>query len=110
MNQAPLSAGGDVPGNLLLVPSVEWPTIDSMVNLGDYSTSRVFVGYFDPGKCYKYSFNATEAFARLTYPCKYHRHPHPHPGAQQWSGNYLIRAATQTIDPFRKALNRRPFA
>ncbi len=40
----------NVPGNLLLVPSVEWPTVDSMANLGAYDVTREYVGYFDAGK------------------------------------------------------------
>ena len=101
--QSPLTVAGNVPGNLLLVPSVEWPTLDSMANLGDYDVARVYQGYFDPGKCYRYSYSVTET-DRYFYPvsttttrtCTY--------TSQQWSGNYLNWAATQTIDPFRKAL------
>src|SRR5687768_1309732 len=61
VSQSPLSVAGNVPGNLLLVPSVEWPTLDSMANLGNYTTTRAYVGYFDSEKCYKYSYSATEA-------------------------------------------------
>lgn len=103
VSQTPLQVAGNVPGNLLLVPSVEWPTLDSMANLGDYSTGRAYVGYFDPDKCYKYSYSVTET-ERHFYPvgtttsrtCSYSN--------AEWSGNYLNWAATQTIDPFRKAL------
>lgn len=102
VSQYPLSVA-NVPGNLLLVPSVEWPTLDSMANLGNYATTRAYVGYFDPGKCYKYSYSATES-ERHFYPvsttttraCNYNN--------AEWSGNYLNWATTQTIDPFRKAL------
>lgn len=99
--QSPLTVAGSVPGNLLLVPSVEYPTLDSMANLGNYDVARAYTGYFDPGKCYKYSYSATETS----------RHFYPSGSAtahacssQQWSGNYLNWATTQTIDPFRKAL------
>jgi type IV pilus assembly protein PilY1 len=101
--QAPLTVAGNVPGNLVLVPSVEWPTLDSMANLGNYDVSRTYIGYFDPAKCYKYSYSATESERHFypvsttsTHTCSY--------TLQQWSGNYLNWAATQTIDPFRKAL------
>ena len=30
VSQFPLSSGGSVPGNLILTPSVEWPTLDSL--------------------------------------------------------------------------------
>jgi len=103
VSQNPLSAPGRVPSNLLLVPSVEWPTLDSMANLGAYDVARAYVGYFDPAKCYRYSYSPTET-DRYFYPvattttrtCSY--------TALQWSGNYLNWAATQTVDPFRKAL------
>jgi len=36
--------GGNVPGNLTLVPSVEWPTINSVANLGDYADTRARMG------------------------------------------------------------------
>lgn len=104
VGQTPLSAGGNVPGNLLLVPSVEWPTIDSMANIeAVYSAASEYTGYFDSSKCYKYSYSSTEA-DRYFYPvsttatrtCSYTN--------KEWSGNFLNWAATQTIDPFRKAL------
>lgn len=103
--QSPLTVAGTVPGNLLLVPSVEYPTLDSVANLGNYDVARTYVGYFDPGKCYAYSFNLIEterhfypASVTATRTCASTRRAH------RWSGNYLNWAATQTIDPFRKAL------
>ncbi|MGH8166430.1 MAG: hypothetical protein ACREQ1_04285, partial [Woeseiaceae bacterium] len=66
--QSPLYlGGGNVPGNLTLVPSVEWPTINSVANLGDYDTSRTYLGYFDPNKCYLYQYSAAES-ERHFYP------------------------------------------
>lgn len=91
------------PGNLVLVPSMEWPTFQSVANLeGTYTPTAEFVGYFDSDKCYVYEFDATPA----------NRHFRPVAvtadrqcfGEGQWSGNFLNWAATQTIDPFRKAL------
>lgn len=103
VSQSPLSVAGNVPGNLLLVPSVEWPTLDSMANLGGYDVSRGYVGYFDAAKCYKYSYNANETL-RHFYPVSTTSTRTCNNTQQQWSGNYLNWAATQTIDPFRKAL------
>lgn len=99
VSQTPLLlGGGNVPGNLALVPSVEWPTLLSIANTGNYSSASTYLGYFDANKCYVY--NGThewfvpngQASARK---CG---------GAQQWSGNFLNWAATPTIDPFRSAL------
>lgn len=99
--QAPLESGIRVPGNLVLVPSVEFPTIISAANLGDYVSTTRYVGYFDPDKCYRYHYAASEPerhFApmgmRTSAGC---------PG-KAWDGRFLNWAATQTIDPFRKAL------
>ncbi len=99
--QAPLESGIKVPGNLVLVPSVEFPTIISAANLGDYVSTTRYVGYFDPDKCYRYQYAAKEperhfapVSARTSGGC---------PG-KAWDGRFLNWAATQTIDPFRKAL------
>lgn len=102
VSQWPLSVP-NVPGNLVLVPSVEWPTLDSMANLGDYSTDRDYVGYFDPAKCYKYSYDTNES-RRHFYPEKKASGHQCSYANLEWSGNYLNWATTQTIDPFRKAL------
>lgn len=101
----PLGATAPVPNNLVLTPSVEFPTIISVANLGDYSPEKTYVGYFDSNKCYAYyySFNENE---RHFYP---YRKVEGHAcndisNVPLWSGNYLNWAVTQTIDPFRKAL------
>jgi type IV pilus assembly protein PilY1 len=101
--QSPLTVAGNVPGNLLLVPSVEYPTLDSMANLGNYDPTRAYTGYFDPGKCYKYSYSTTET-SRYFYPVGTTTTRACTGSSQQWSGNYLNWSTTQTIDPFRKAL------
>ena len=98
--QTPLYAGSRVPGNVVLVPSVEYPTVISQANIGDYSDARRYAGYFDPGKCYEYVYHQTESErhfkpVRVSTDCSQ---------SKEWSGNYLNWAATQTIDPFRSAL------
>jgi type IV pilus assembly protein PilY1 len=104
VSQSPLTVGGGVPGNMVLTPSVEFPTLNSKANLGNYVATTAYTGYFDSYKCYKYSYNATESL-RHFYPfrttaalavCS--------AAALEWSGNWLNWATTQTIDPFRKAL------
>lgn len=102
VSQTPLAVGTGAPGNLALVPSVEWPTINSVANLGEYSSNTVFVGYFDPHKCYRYHYAELES-ERHFYPSSTSGSRRC-PGDGEWSGNYLNWAATQTIDPFRKAL------
>ena len=99
--QSPLYlGGGNVPGNLTLVPSVEWPTINSVANLGDYDSGRSYLGYFDPNKCYRYRYDSTEA-NRYFEPVSWASN---HQCDNRWSGNFMNWAATQTIDPFRWVL------
>ncbi|HYG06914.1 MAG TPA: pilus assembly protein [Stenotrophomonas sp.] len=107
VSQSPLYVGSNVPGNLALVPSVEYPTAISVANLGDYVVGRKYVGYFDSAKCYKYNYDATET-NRYFYPVS-KATAAPDSNYQcsadgYWSGNFLNWAATQTIDPFRSAL------
>ncbi|HEY5802339.1 MAG TPA: PilC/PilY family type IV pilus protein [Lysobacter sp.] len=99
--QVPLHVGVRVPGNLALVPSVEYPTINSQANLGDYDASKGYVGYFDSKKCYQYHFSSEEA-ERHFFPVSTGRACSS--SAKEWSGNFMNWAATQTIDPFRLAL------
>ena len=106
ISQTPLiTGGGNVPGSLALVPSVEYPTILTYANVGNYSASTVYAGYFNSNKCYTYTYVATESATNAsrftpvsedsTRTCA---------GNNVWSGNHLNWAATQTIDPFRSAL------
>ncbi len=100
-----------VPGNLALALSVEFPTAVSVAHINNtYSNSTVYVGYFDPKKCYLYNYSPTEA-NRHFYPVSMassapaYSPPYSCNGAsKQWSGNFLNWATMQTIDPFRWAL------
>ncbi len=99
VSQTPLLLGAsNVPGNLALVPSVEWPTLLSIANTGSYSSANTYLGYFDAGKCYIYD-GTNEWFEpngnATARKCS---------AAKQWSGNFLNWAGTPTIDPFRSAL------
>ena len=52
--QSPLLlGGGSVPGNLVLTPSVEFPTVISVANLHAYELNKKYAGYFDSDKCYE---------------------------------------------------------
>ncbi|UKE75001.1 pilus assembly protein [Xanthomonas graminis] len=108
VSQSPLYVGSSVPGNLAIVPSVEYPTVISKANLSDtYSATAKFVGYFDSKKCYKYHYSTTET-DRYFYPVSSLGDKAANFScagvAGSWSGNFLNWAATQTIDPFRSAL------
>lgn len=104
VSQSPLHVAGDLPGNLALVPSVEWPTINSVANLdSNYSEARTYAGYFDSGKCYQYVYSSTEA-NRYFNPVSTTADHRCTTSTAPWSGNFLNWVGTQTIDPFRKAL------
>lgn len=107
-----LLGGGNVPGNLALVPSVEFPTVISVANISNtYTHTATYTGYFDSEKCYTYTREQITHvyFGTITgangggyfTPTRWSRTCN---GAQEWSGNYLNWATTQTIDPFRMAL------
>ncbi len=101
-----------MPGNLALVPSVEFPTVISVANISNtYSHSETYTGYFDSEKCYEYNrqqithvffgtISGNDGGGYFT-PTRWSRTCN---GANEWSGNYLNWATTQTIDPFRMAL------
>ncbi|MCQ4262303.1 pilus assembly protein [Stutzerimonas stutzeri] len=117
VSQTPLLlGGGNVPGNLALVPSVEHPTVISVANLGNYNNTSIYTGYFDSGKCYNFieeEFNhvffgtiSTANGGGYFTPVSEMNSARDCSGnsSAKWSGNYLNWATTQTIDPFRKAL------
>lgn len=101
----PVFSSRDVPGNLALALSVEFPTAVSVAHTdATYSTTKTYLGYFDPNKCYLYAYHATET-NRHFYPAGLATNRTCTGGDDaKWSGNYLNWATMQTIDPFRWAL------
>ncbi len=104
VSEQPLNIGGQgIPGNLALVPSVEWPTITGVANIDPvYDSATEYAGYFDARKCYRYVYDSNESQRRFEPVSQISGNDLICSG--QWSGNFLNWAATQTIDPFRKAL------
>lgn len=103
----PLFATIDVPGNMALALSVEFPTAISVAHQGNFVAGTRYLGYFDPEKCYRYQ-TGTEVGDDVS-------HFFPVGAAQNrrctatdltdaWSGNFLNWLTMQTIDPFRWAL------
>ena len=98
----PVFTSVNVPGNLALALSVEFPTAISVAHPSrTYASTTAYIGYFDPGKCYAYRYTDGTSVDNYFYPV----------GAatsrtctNQWSGNFLNWASMQTIDPFRWAL------
>ncbi len=106
LGDQPVFSATGVPGNLALVLSVEFPTAVSVAHLdGSFNEGKTYLGYFDPKKCYGYSYNADETL-RHFYPAGLASNGRKCKGGQgdKWAGNFLNWATTQTIDPFRWAL------
>lgn len=110
IDQQPLTLSNNVPGNLVLTPSVEWPTVMSMANVGSFDAGKTYYGYFDPNKCYGYTIAAATVptFTGVNGGTKNYFEPTSAASnrtcSRAWSGNYLNWAATQTIDVFRSTL------
>lgn len=100
----PVFASADVPGNLALTLSVEYPTAISVANLGNYADSSTYLGYFDPLKCYTYTLNTTTPASSYFEPAGLATGTNLHTCSGKWSGNFMNWATMQTIDPFRWAL------
>ncbi|MEY8877536.1 MAG: hypothetical protein AB9M60_13580, partial [Leptothrix sp. (in: b-proteobacteria)] len=108
----PLFAGTQVPGNLALALSVEWPTASTPAypSSVSYSAASTYYGYFDPAKCYVYTsvYNSTAADYSSSYFAPYgaaSSHACSSSASKSlWSGNYLNWATTHTMDAFRWAL------
>jgi len=100
----PPFASFDVPGNLALTPSVEFPTAISVANQGNYADATTYLGYFDPSKCYQYQYNSTTPASSYFQAKAAATGTYKHSCSGYWSGNFMNWATMQTIDPFRWAL------
>lgn len=117
IDSKPLTVATPVPGNLVLVPSVEWPTVVTQANdpgvaetSANYTPATAYAGYFNVNLCYAYHYDSTEA-NRYFYPVEATGANHScagktggTPARNLWSGNFLNWASTQAIDTFRLAL------
>lgn len=103
---APLFSTVVVPGNLILALSVEYPTATTPGYTSAYATGTTYLGYFDPGKCYVYEYNATTPDKSYFKPDSLTttRTCTSTASKQLWSGNYLNWASMQTLDTFRWVL------
>jgi len=100
----PIFGSVDVPGNMALPLSVEFPTAISVANLNNYADTTTYYGYFDPAKCYNYLYNAVTPDHSYFEPEAFAAGTNRHSCTGMWSGNYMNWATMQTIDPFRWAL------
>lgn len=117
IKNVPITLPNNVPGNLVLVPSVEWPTVVTQANdpgvaegSANYAPATAYAGYFNADLCYAYNYDATET-NRYFYPTVAANTNHScsgltggSPSQKLWSGNYLNWVSMQALDTFRLAL------
>ena len=110
-----------VPGNLLLDLSVEFPTANSAgyFSTTPYSSSTLYLGYFDGTKCYQYLYGpdqnqipaltAMQSYFQAASPSNY-TSASPYytctstSSTKLWSGNWLNYSTMQGLDIFRWVL------
>ena len=98
----PLFSTPTVPGNLAFVLSVEYPTaVDVAYSNRTYSSANTYLGYFDPNKCYTYTYTDGTGVNNYFDPSVAAT---SHTCSGKWSGNFMNWATMQTIDPFRWVL------
>lgn len=110
----PIFSTTEVPGNLALALSVEFPTVSRVAHVGAYLNTKRFLGYFDPEKCYSYVKNTTQVTSPggTAIPLDKGDSSYFQPVglatnrtcSGQWSGNFLNWANLTAIDPFRWAM------
>ncbi|HET7331732.1 pilus assembly protein [Dyella sp.] len=100
LSDTPVYSTSNVPANLMLALSVEYPTgtVAAYKDSAGYAIKNTYLGYFDPAKCYDYSSTTgTGYFAPVSGVsgpvCTGH-----------WSGNMLNWALMTSLDEFRQAL------
>ena len=104
----PLFSTTNVPGNLLLDLSVEYPTANTSAyfSTSTYSSSTVYLGYFDGLKCYTYTYNSTTPSLSYFQPDSLATSQTCTSTSTKplWSGNWLNYASMQGLDIFRWVL------
>jgi len=98
LSDIPIYSASNVPANMMLALSVEYPTgtVAAYTGTADYSASASYLGYFDNAKCYDYDKTNNyfyPAGASGAKGCTGH-----------WSGNMLNWASMTSLDEFRQAL------
>jgi len=95
LSDVPVGSASNVPANLMLALSVEFPTgTVAAYKETSYTSSTKYLGYFDNAKCYSYdSTNGYFTPKKVAADC-----------TGYWSGNMLNWATMTALDEFRQAL------
>jgi type IV pilus assembly protein PilY1 len=110
-DQPLFAAGKNLPGNVALAISAEFPTAltyaypdkDTSGTIIPYDINAKYEGYFDPDKCY--SYYTTDPVTTNGMYFKPVANATVHACSGQWSGNFLNWATMQSLDPFRQTLS-----
>lgn len=99
LSDTPIYSTSNVPANLMLALSVEYPTgtVGAYTDASGYSASTTYLGYFDSAKCYQYNSNTGAGYfvpVNTSGPVC----------SGYWSGNMLNWALMTSLDEFRQAL------
>ena len=94
----PLFGGQQAHPNVAVTLSVEYPSVSAAYRLFDYVGSNVYLGYFNPTRCYSYvtalnGYFTPTADADQSHNC-----------ADGFSGNFMNWATMSAIDEFRYAM------
>ena len=101
----PVYSSSNVPANLMMALSVEYPTgtVGAYTNAKSYSASSTYLGYFNSAACYKYSLSSGLPGSTTSgYFIPVNTKGPTCSG--YWSGNMLNWATMTALDEFRQAL------
>ncbi|MEO8999440.1 MAG: PilC/PilY family type IV pilus protein [Rhodanobacter sp.] len=114
LSDTPVGSASNVPANLMLALSVEFPTgtVAAYGNAKGYAATNIYLGYFDPAKCYTYSTTLPPGTQTSGY---FVPQGAVNTGGgcsitsggtttSYWSGNMLNWALMTALDEFRQAL------
>jgi type IV pilus assembly protein PilY1 len=114
LSNNPLYSSSNVPANLMMALSVEYPTgtVAAYGSATGYSPSSTYLGYFDPAKCYSYSTSSppgstTAGYFVPAFTVSIGATCANKSGSQTnyyWSGNFLNWATMTSLDEFRQAM------
>lgn len=94
LSDVPVGSASNVPANLMLALSVEWPTGNVAAYKDSFDGTATYLGYFDNSKCYDYDSDQ-QYFKPVSKAADCTGH---------WSGNMLNWATMTALDEFRQAL------
>ena len=101
----PLFGGQQPHPNVVVATSVEFPSVGAAYKDIPYVPTSVYLGYFDPTQCYRYSGSSTTGSFSVRAPVSNAAHEClSGAGGNTFSGNFMNWATMSAIDEFRYAM------